>query len=306
MTDLADTFGDDFAEHIKKKTAERRQERNRVTEEQLARICSLAINEDKFHEGDPQFQYTTENGIDHDVLLMNVPDPENSEVWKHLSEPWDGAARLPMEYLGQWYWSTFPNKADVRDLEQGEYYIVVGSMEESEGDDGETYYSIYPVRGIASLERAEELAQMDLESEGFASPDEEDEEEEVEEEEESEPEQEEDEEDEEDSSSGGIFGDDEGEEDGDEEEEEDELPYTEEEIREKVEGLAEKQDDTEEPQVYEIDEGSEFHKKITKMCISQLEIPGDYAEGVKDTVWAVIEDNKEEEEEDDDEVNKLF
>ena len=169
MTELEDVFGEEFAQDIKQKAAERRQERNRVTEEQMMKICSLAINEGKFDpkEGDPMFSYTTDNGITHQTLLMQVPDPQGSEVWEHLSEPWEGAARLPLEYLGEWFWCTFPDKEELKKLDQGEYCIVVGSIEENENDSGEVFRNVYPVRGVATLDEAKEYAEQILGQAGF-------------------------------------------------------------------------------------------------------------------------------------------
>lgn len=314
MSDLEDVFGEDFAQHVREKTAERRQERNRVSDEQLVAIAQLAINEGKFEEGDPQFQYTTENGITHDVLLMQLPDPDNSEVWQHLEEPWEGAARIPLEYLGEWYWSTFPNKKDLAKLDQGDYTIVVGSVEENEGDDGSIYKNIYPVRGLITLDEAQELAEnyepdsdFDEESDDmdFAEPDEEEED------------TEEDEEKDDDSSSGeltfdssssssssgglsNLVGDNEEEED--EEEEEEAVPY--EEIAGKVEELAEAQDDNEEPQVYEIEEGTPEHKKFTEIVCNNIGL--EVSDAAADVVIDVIDEHREDEEEDDDDMNKLF
>lgn len=348
--ELEDVFGEDFAKGIRERTAERRQERNRVTEEQMKKICSMAINDNKFDpsEGDPTFSFTTENGITHQVLLMQVPDPQNGEVWEHLSEPWEGAARLPLEYLGEWYWSTFPEKKDVANLAQGDWIVVVGEIEENEGDDGQVYRNVYPVRGVATLSEAKEYAEQALEEGGFGAPDEEedddgmdfadsDEDEEESEEQETEDEEheeeseeaveEDDDDEEEESSSGGglSFTSDDGgssssggglgamiEGDEDEEEEEDEeqtaeesaVPY--EEIAETVEMLAEKQDDDEEPQVYEIEEGTAQHERFTKIICDRLEL--DDEEATAEVVIDVIQQHRDdgEEEEEDDDMSSIF
>ena len=183
MTELEDVFGEEFAEDIKQQAAKRREERNRVTQEQMMKICSLAINEGKFdpEDGDPMFTYTTENGLTHQVLLMQVPDPQGSEVWEHLAEPWEGAARLPIEYLGEWYWCTFPDKEQLKKLDQGQYCIVVGSIEENQNDSGEVFKNVYPVRNVATLSEAKEYADKVLEGEGFEPTDQETEESEEEE-----------------------------------------------------------------------------------------------------------------------------
>lgn len=352
MTDeLEEVFGEDFAQGMKERVAERREERNRVTEEQMREICSLAINDGKFdpNEGDPTFSYTTDNGITHQVLLMQVPDPENSEVWEHLSEPWDGAARLPLDYLGEWYWSTFPDKKDVADLSQGDWVVVVGAIDKNEGDDGQVYKSIYPVRGIVHLSEAKNYAQEALEQEGFTSDEEEEETEDEfafddsddeEEESEAEASAEEAEEvveesqelvgeteeaaeeateeetgggldfsgggssDETSSGLGSMLGEEEEEED--EEDEEPSVPY--EDIAEVVEKLAEKQDDDEEPQVFEIEENSPHHKRLTKVVCDRLEIEDEEAaaEVVIDVIRGNRSEEEEEEEEEDDDIDTIF
>lgn len=321
MSELEDVFGEEFAQHVQEKTAERRQERNRLTDEQMAEVAHLSISEGKFEEGDPQFTYTTDNGITHNILLMQVPDPDGGEVWEHLSEPWDGAARLPLEYLGQWYWSTFPEKKDVAELEQGQHVIVAGSIEEDEGDNGEMYYSIYPVRGVLSLNDAQELASKyegDADFEEEEDPDEDFTDD-------SEQEETTSEEEETDSSDGGgldfdsdgdgdsgsggldgLMGDDDDDEPEEEEvDDEDEQPVPYEDIAAKVEELEESQDPDEEPQVLEIEEGSEHLSRLASVVAGQLEL--DDEDAVAGVVIDVIQAHRDdEEEEEEDETNKLF
>lgn len=329
MTDLEETFGEEFAENIKQKTAERRQERNRVTQKQLAEICAEAINENRFDDGEPQFNWTTENGVTHTVLLVQVPDPDGGEVWEHLSEPWDGAARLPLEYLGEWYWSTFPQKDDLKPLEQGDWAIVVGSIEENEGDDGDVFRNIYPVRGIATLAEAKECAEEAMSEEGFSKSDddeekapepddfagsgEEDEEPEEEEETDDSPfdDDDDEEEEEEESSSGGSGGGLKalaGGDDDEEEEEDDDDPVDYDEVAGFIEDLAEKQDEDEEPQIMELEEGDDQLQKLVQITVSQTGEENE--EGVLDVILDVIEghrDEEEEEEDDDDDLEgKLF
>lgn len=341
MTDLEDVWGEEFAQNVKQKTAERRQERNRVSHEELKKICSLAINEGKFdpEEGEPMFSHTTDNGITHQVLLMQVPDPEGSEVWEHLSEPWEGAARLPLEYLGEWYWSTFPRREDLKKLTQGDYCIVVGSIDEQEGESGEVYRNIYPVRGIATLNEAKELAEDALADEGFRESlgDEEEEDtasdfadtsesivgdamDESEEEEENVVEEEEAEEEssgglmfdtgsssdsDDDSSSGdggglkSMLG---GEQDEEEDEEETVAPY--EPVAHTLERLAEQQDEDEKPGVWEIEEGSPKLQRLTTVVINKTDAEGvtkDNEGKIKEIVYDVIENHAEQEDEDDEE-----
>jgi hypothetical protein len=324
---LEAVFGEEFSSKIQQRTAERRQERNRVTDEQLMAICARAIHGDEFDpdEGDPMFTYTTDNGLSHNVLLMQVPDPQGREIWENLSEPWEGAARLPLEYLGEWYWSTFPQKQDVAKLSQGDWVIVVGNIEEQEGDEGEIYKNIYPVRGIATLDEAQEYAQQAEQTE--FSEDSDEAEEEPEEEDEEEDEVEEDAE----STKPDMFADDEEGEDDDtsssesssessgasgmaalvdqEGEQEDSEPVPYDKIAAKLEEMAEVQDDDEEPQLWEIEEGTKNHQRITQVVINQLDDLDDSdlqatAEVVIDVVEGHRSNNDEEEEEDDD--AKLF
>lgn len=305
MTELEDVFGEDFASHVQERTAERRQERNRVTDEQKAEIAHLCVNEGKFEEGDPQFNYTTDNGITHTVMLAQVPDPENSEVWEHLSEPWEGAAKLPLEYLGQWYWSVFPDKQDVADLEQGEDLVVVGSIEESEGDNGEVYYNIYPVRGVLQLDDLQQLADAYTGDNDFEQTEEE-------------TDTTEDDASEDSSSDGLAFDSDSSSsdstgldglmEDGDEETEEDEeeeevVPY--EDIAHTVEELSDDQDEDEEPQVFEIERDTPELERVTEVVCTKLGIENN--EAAEEIVIDVIEEHREDEDDDEDEeTTQLF
>jgi len=349
MTDPEDVFGEEFVQHVQERTAERRQERNQLTEEQLAKVAHLAVNEGKFEEGDPQFTFTTTNGITHNVLYAELPDPDGGEVWEHLSEPWDGAARVPLEYLGQWYWSTFPNKKDVANLKQGDTFIVVGSVDTSEGDDGEKYYNIYPVRATLQLDEAQEMAEaydgdgdfnVEDTDDDFSDDDKavatETETKEVQEEPEPEVEAQDEDSDTDDtvatengssddsggltfdndssdsSSGGGLDGlvdDDEEEDESASEDEEPEpepeperdVPYDD--IAAVVEEMAEAQDPEEEPQVYEIEEGTDHHKRFTEVICNKLGL--NKTKAVAEVVMDVIDEHREEEENDDD-TTKLF
>jgi len=326
---LEAVFGEEFSSKIQQRAAERREERNRVTDEQLMTICARAIQGNEFDpdEGDPMFTYTTDNGLTHNVLLMQVPDPQGREIWENLSEPWEGAARLPLDYLGEWYWSTFPQKQDVAKLSQGDWVIVVGNIDEQEGDEGEVYKNIYPVRGIATLDEAQEYAEQAEQTE--FSEESEDSDEAVEE-----PEEEELDEVEEDAESTkpDMFGDDEEEEDDStssesssessgasgmaalvDQEVEDEggdesepVPYDK--IAAKLEEMAEVQDDDEEPQLWEIEEGTKNHQRITQVVINQLDdLNNSDLEATGEVVIDVVEGHRsqdDEEEEDDD--AKLF
>lgn len=333
MTDLEETFGEDFAQHVQKKTAERREERNRVTEEQLAEICSLAINEQKFDDGDPMFQYTTENGITHDAILMQVPDPDNSEVWDYMEEPWEGAVSLPLEYLGEWYSSTFFNKEDLKKINeqdgasQGSWLIAVGSMEDREADDGKTYTNV-DVRGVATLNEAQKYASADLADEfgtdesepeesdddsaadpgDFATDDDSEGGDEAESDSEDVDDSDEEEDNSDSSSSGGLndlLDDDDDEEEDDEEEKTvdyDEVAHT-------VEELAEKQDDDEEPQIMNLTPEDDKFGRLSEIVAKQCDYDDvdAVAEVVGDVIVGQPEDDEEEEEDDDeDDTGKLF
>lgn len=312
MTGLEDTFGEEFAENIRSKTAERRQERNRVTEEQMAEICSMAINESKFEDGDPQFVYKTDNNVEHNVMLVQAPDPSGDKtLWDHLSEPWEGAAKIPLEYLGEWYWSTFPQKDDVKEIEAGDWYIVAGSVEENEGDNGDVFKNIYPVRGIASLDEAKQYAEQGMDEEGFADDDEDkapepddfgDDDGDEEEEESSDEEPFADSDDSDDGgSSGGGLGSLVDDEDDEEEEDEDPVPY--EDVSHFIEKLMDKQDEDEEPQIVDLTREHDQFDRVVEITCDQLEL--DNASGVADVVIDVIESHREEEEDEEDEEDEL-
>lgn len=334
MTDLEDTFGADFAQNIKEKTAERREERNRVTDEQMAEICHLAVNENKFDDGDPQFTYKTDSGVTHNVLLMQLPAMENSskEVWDFLDEPWDGAASIPFDYLGEWMRCTFPNEEQKKLLQKvnkGDWAIVVGSIDTYEKDNGDVIESVQPVRGLATLDEAKEIASKMMEEEGFSTDSEEDEEEDDspsqfasgddEDEEEDEAEEEEEEED----SSSSMFGssdDDEEEESSDsglsglinndeEEEEEEEEPVPYEEVAGFIENLMEEQDESEEPQIVDITRDMDHFDRLVEITASNLDLEGS-EDGVADVIDDVLEqhrsDDDEEEEDEDDLTGNIF
>lgn len=314
MTNLEDAFGEEFAQGVQDTIQEKRRERNQVTEEQKAHIARQAINEGRFSEENPRFQFTTDNNITHNVLLMQVPEMQNRTVWEFLEEPWEGAARLPLDYLGEWMSCTFPDKNDVKQLDAGDWYIIIGGIDTYTTEDGEEGESVYPVRGLLSLEQAKEYAEEGLEEEGFPAaedeedttsedlvPDEEDEAEEEpdestdegvqgpgdvlggdDEEEDDEPEDEEEDDDE-----GSIF-DSSSEEDEDEEEEEEQAPYHQ--VEEEVEKLADK-----EPEVWEIDEDDGRMNRLVEVVMKKTGFEDEDA--VRSKVVRVINKHQEEEEE---------
>lgn len=314
MTDLEDAFGEEFAQGVQNTIQEKRRERNRVTEEQKAHIARQAINEGKFDEENPRFQFTTENGITHNVLLMQVPEMQNRTVWEFLEEPWEGAARLPLDYLGEWMSCTFPDKNDVKQLDAGDWYIIIGGIDTYTTDDGEEGESVYPVRGLLSLEQAKQYAEEGLEEEGFPAADEDEDtsDDELAPDEGGEPEPEEDEggedevegpedvlgggdeegsdeeeDEEEDDETESIFGGSE-EEDEDEEEEESQAPYHQ--VKREVEDLADK-----EPEVWELDEDDDRMDRLVEVVMKKVGI--DDEDAIRSKVVRVINKHQEEEEE---------
>lgn len=306
--DLTEVFGEDLAKNVESKIAERREERNSVTDAQMKEICAMAINEGKFQDGDPQFTFTTENNVNHNVLLMQVPDPNNGTVWEYLDEPWDGAASLPLDYLGSWMNITFPdkNKLADADLDPGAWFILVGEINTYNAQDGTEKESLL-AREIVSIFDARELASGQLEDEGFAQEEEKTTQEDTDPVEEQEPEPPETEpeevkedetvdeaEEEDDDDSGGLgslLG-------GNDDEEEDEEPESDVDYDE-VEGVVETLADKDE-QVWEVDvhdASDDRSDKLTKIVAKQIE--EDDVEAVRDVVGEVIESHGEDDEEDD-------
>lgn len=256
MGQLEDTFGEEFANHVQQRTQERRAERERLSDETKRKIAHLVINEGKFGEGDPMFSYTSEEGVQHDVLLMELADPASGSVWSQVNELESGAISLPLEYLGQWVWSIFNDPSMAKQMEEDEYYVVAGRLDEWERDDGTTQDQFSPVRGVIGLEEAKKLAAEALEEEGFTSP-----EVDTPPEPPSEPEEEPEEEEED---TGGLFG---GSPSAAEEEEEDEdeaetVPATYSDVANVVEELGE-----EEPEVWDVTaEHSELDTLLLVVC----------------------------------------
>lgn len=312
--ELTEVFGEDLAKNVQSKIAERREERNSVTDEQLQEICDLAINEGKFKDGDPQFSYTTENNVTHNALLMQVPDPNNGTVWEYLDEPWDGAASLPLDYLGEWMNVTFPdkNKLAEADLDPQSWFIVIGEINTYDAQDGTEKESLL-AREIISIFNAREIAEQALEGEGFSKSEQEETVQEQEpeppepepeddtEEEFAEEEEEDDDDEEEKSSSGGGLGGLLSGDDDDEEEEEPETDIDYDEVEGVVNVLGEKDE-----QVWEVDVHDPDDERADKLTgIVAKEIEEEDTEAVRDVVAEVIE-SETEDEDDDDMTDSLF
>lgn len=307
---LEETFGSDFVDQFQEQVQERRRERQRITDEQKAEIAHEAINNAKFKDGDPTFQYKTENGITHDVLLMMLPDPDGEPIWNRVNKLESGAVTCPLDYMGQWWSCLFNEPEDLERMEPGEYYIVIGEQSIWEADSGQEYEQVSPVRGVLSLEEARQLAEQYLDAEGginepagesqeesMTEPEDDDDEEE---EESSTPSfaspssDDEEEDDEDDGESSGFLSD----EDNEEEEEEDESPpVTYDEVAEVVEALGQK-----DSAVWEVNEGDERLGKLTRIVAKRLDLDTEDRElllHVKDLAIRRINEEGEEEDEDD-------
>lgn len=245
--DLEDTFGPEFADQVQQRIQERRAEREKISDKTKAAIADKAINEEAFKGGDPIFTYTTEEGVTHDVLLMQLADPREGSVWGQARKLESGAVSVPLDYLGDWVWSIFNDEDMAKKMQEEEWYIVVGNLTQWEPEDGEPRDQLSPVRGIISLDEAKQLAEQGMEEAGFdesavsdepAVRDEEDEQEEQQEEQETSDQE---------SEKASLFGGGGGESsDEDEEEEEDEEPpvdVTYSEVANVVEDLGDEEDE---------------------------------------------------------------
>lgn len=280
MADLEDTFGEDFAEHVQERIQERRAERERISDETKAAIADKAINEEAFKEGDPMFDYTTDEGVTHDVLLMQLAEPREGSVWGQARQLDSGAVSVPLDYLGDWVWSIFNNEQMAKKMEEGKWYIVAGNLDTWEPDDGPPQDQLSPVRGVMSLEEAKELADGALEDSGFDESATETEDEEPEEEEVSEPEPEEEPEEGQTSVFGAAQSGDEDEEEKSEEEEEasDEPPVdvTISEVANVVEELGE-----EEEEVWEVTPDHEEFETFMIVVMDRLGLDPDDDEAME-------------------------
>lgn len=159
MTDLEDTFGEEFAQNLNQKIAKRRERRYRVDDEMKDLIAHMAVNEEAFHGGEPHFTVSDEEGITHDVLLMDVPDPQSKSFFSMIRQLDSGAVTAPLNYLGE-FMSTLWNDPDlVKELEPGQNYVVVGELDQWESDSGEVNDQLQPVRGAMNLEELQQRAQ---------------------------------------------------------------------------------------------------------------------------------------------------
>lgn len=160
MGELGDVLGEDFEKQYESKVQERRQKAQRVTSDTMKQICHFAINEGGFKGEEPRFTFD-EGDIQHDVLLMQAPE---KDIQKFRHKLGDSAVSLGMFHLDKLFSCAF-NEGLVElvdKIEEGEYYLVVGRYQQkTEMKDGEerTYNNMSPVRGIAPIAKAKQMAE---------------------------------------------------------------------------------------------------------------------------------------------------
>lgn len=175
MTDLSETFGEDFAEQYESERKRRQQEREKVGDETLAKIAQKAVNTDQFSGDNPKFQFKSESGITHDVLLMTLPDLDDGNIFTYTNDLDSGAVTCPLDYMGEWMSCLFNDKDMLTRMEPGSQYLVVGNLSQWEADDGEMRDQMSPVRGVVSIEEIKKYVSDGIQQE--VNEEEEDEEE---------------------------------------------------------------------------------------------------------------------------------
>ena len=302
--ELAKTFGEDFAQSYQQEVEKRRRQREEVSDEVMADIVSQAINGNKITPENPVFQYTTDEGITHDVALVTFPDPQSKPIWSYMNELDSGAVSIPFDYMDDWISCLFNDSNMLQDCDPGEMYLLAGEMDQWETDSGEINDQFSPVRGVVSLEEAREMADESMEQQGFSDSGEEPEPEEepevgaieeevaeeaaVEEEQEPEP-------DAESSSTPSLDLNDSGDDSGDLGV--DDETYSS--IANKVEGLAES-----EPEVWNVTEDdSDRINKLVKVICNQLDLADE--DSVRSVALDRIEEGPQEDDDSDDE-DSLF
>lgn len=331
MTDLEDTFGESFVEDYKQTIAERREQRNSVDEKTKREIANQAVNEGKLDGEEPHFTYTTEEGVTHDVMLMQLPDPNSRSIFSYTNDLDSGAVTCPLDYLDEWMSCLFNDREVLKQMEPGQHYIVIGNLDQWENNQGEMQDQMSPVRGVMTLEEASAYAEEALEESGIndAVPEEEEDSEEEKgafaeaEAADEESEEPEDDEEEGEPSSGSMFSGSSGDSEDEEEEEEEDLGFLDEgdeeeedegnrvydevALRNLVDKLGEKED-----AVWEVEEGDARADKLAKVVAKRhddFEVSdSEDVEFVKDKVLDYIEEVRSEDEEEDlnDEEENLF
>jgi len=304
--ELENTFGSDFASGVEEKIRQRQREREKVSEEDRAEIAHLAINENKFKDEEPTFTFKSDSAVTHDVLLMQVPNPNNKHAFTMVNELDSGAVTMPLNYLGEFMSCLFNDQDELKKLDEGDWAIVIGQMDQWEDDKGKLHDQVSPVRGVITLDEAREYADGHLSGDGTSDPDsgtddsssEDDSGEDMPDFATSDDGDEEEEE-EEDDGSGSFLG---GGDDEDEEEEDDTPDVEYDEVAPVVETLSQKDD-----AVWELEEGDDRLDKLTQIITKQLEL--EETEEVFEAVQSHALDRiaeEQEDEEDEEEEDALF
>lgn len=164
MSKLGDVFGDDFEQKYNQKEQMRQERRRKVGKEDLMEVCWHAVNGDGFDGEEPRFTFDA-GEVEYDVLLMQAPENNMS---KFIHGFGDDGKTLGMFHLGELFSCAFLGdmKQLIGKVEEGEHYIVVGTYQENESN-GETYFNINPVAGIAPIGQAKSYAdKVDEQMEG--------------------------------------------------------------------------------------------------------------------------------------------
>lgn len=286
MTGLEDAFGEDFVEEYEKTIAEKRAERRQVSEDTMKEIAHKAINQDKFKEGEPQFQHVTESDVTHDVLLMQLPSIEGSSVFQYADELDTGAVTCPLDYMGEWMNCLFNDADDLKEMEEGEHYIVIGELSTWTPDDGqgEPQDQMSPVRGVLTLDEAKEYAEQSIGAEVNETPVEESTEEDDEEDDSSE------------DDTSFLGDDDEG------EDEDDETAVEYDDVAGVVEALAEQEEE-----VWEVSEDDpERLNKLVNVVCGRLDIGNEHSDVVEEYALQRLDEEREDEEEEGGEEDLMF
>lgn len=299
MTDLSETFGEQFAEQYENERRQRMQERESIDDETKRMIAAKAVESDEFSGEEPHFQFKSETGITHDVLLMTLPDLDDGTVFSRFMNQLDsGAVTCPLDYMGDWMSCLFNNEEDLTGMEPGASYLVIGNLDQWENDKGEMNDQVSPVRGVISMDQVKSWASDSVSEEvneepdmsGINEPEPEKEADEPEPEPEPEPEEEKDDAPELNFGGGG---------DGEEEEDEDGsilTPQDEDNIQSELDTLVEHKEE-----IVEFDEDDDRWNDVGQYVMQQLDLAEEEEvfEAVKDESVDYVLENEEEEEEDD-------
>lgn len=308
MPDLEDTFGSEFAEQYEQERKRRMQERQKIDDETAHAIAAKAVEEFRDNPSEPHFQYQSETGITHDVLLMTLPDLEEGTVFSRFMNQLDsGAVTCPLDYMGEWMSCLFNDEEDLTKMEPGNEYLVVGELDQWENDKGEMNDQVSPVRGVISLTEVKKWSGDDIDEDINETPDmdgiNEPAPEEVEEEPEPEEEAEEEEDEEEEEKKPSISFDT-GDDEDEEEEEEDEM-VPEDDVEDEMDLLVEHKEE-----VLEIEEGDDRLEDVVYYVQDELDLPDEEEVliEIRDLVLEYLEETRgeEEEEEEEDSSESIF